>query len=97
MTDKHPFNSPGLLMHRVLGIPEVLALIFTQSAITSLASGVRVNRIWFTIAIETLWKQMTEHRMLNSLLDQLGTRSTRIASLVSTVPLLNNFLYDPEH
>jgi hypothetical protein len=58
-------------MHRVLGIPELLDMIFRFLDDASNASNARVCRQWSEIALDTLWKDVNDLYRLFGLLAPL--------------------------
>lgn len=56
------------LMHRVLAIPELLDMIFGFLDEGSNASNARVSKQWSDIALDTLWRDVSDlHRLFGLL------------------------------
>jgi len=58
-------------VHRVLGIPELLDMIFRFLDDASNASNARVSRQWSEIALDTLWRDVNDPYRLFGLLAPL--------------------------
>ncbi|KAG8991768.1 hypothetical protein FRB90_001240 [Tulasnella sp. 427] len=75
----HPRNTKAL---RDVQVPELLHLIFTYLPKPSLAACARVNRSWFPIVIEHLWRSVNVRTFL-----KLSSGYRRVADLVSLGPV----------
>jgi hypothetical protein len=55
-------------MHRILGIPELLDMVFRFLDEASNASNARICRQWSEIALDTLWRDVNDlHRLFGLL------------------------------
>ncbi|KAG9006824.1 hypothetical protein FRB90_009727 [Tulasnella sp. 427] len=75
----HPGNTAAL---RDIQMPELLHLVFTYMPKPSLTTCARVNRSWFLIGIEHLWRSVNVRTFLT-----LSSGYRRVADLVSLGPI----------
>lgn len=76
------------LMHRVLGIPELLDMIFGFLDEGSNASNARVSKQWSDVVLDTLWRDVNDLYRLFSLLAPLEQGSD--SKYVCTLPMNRN-------
>jgi len=80
-------------MHRVLGIPELLDIIFGMLDQMSNAGNAQVCKRWSQIALDALWKDVHDLTRLFGILAPLrkvGTSEELVSTLLSDIIADNN-------
>lgn len=78
----HRGRPPSTTAQRDIQVPELLHLIFTYLPKPSLAACARVNRSWFPIVIEHLWRSVNVRTFL-----KLSGRYRQVADLMAWGPV----------
>lgn len=85
------------MVHRVLAIPELLALIFSHLDRQSNAINACISKQWSNIALDTIWADVDDlHRLFSLLVPLTKVRGVYVMSFLDVLflsLLITNFLH----